>query len=45
MNFQIAVTKPGTVKQILSEIAEQLEVDTENLNGKALPTYFVNLES
>jgi energy-coupling factor transporter ATP-binding protein EcfA2 len=36
MNFQIAVTKPGTVKQILSEIAEQLGVDTENLDGKAL---------
>jgi len=31
MNFQVAVTKPGTVKQILSEIAAQLRVDTENL--------------
>ena len=38
MNFQIAVTKPGTVKQILSEIAEQLGVDTENLDGKTLST-------
>ncbi|MGB5709685.1 MAG: AAA family ATPase, partial [Waterburya sp.] len=33
MNFQVAVTKPGTVKQILSEIATQLGVDTENLDG------------
>ncbi len=38
MNFQVAVTKPGTVKQILSEIANQLGVDTENLDGKALST-------
>jgi hypothetical protein len=38
MNFQVAVTKPGTVKQILSEIAAQLGVDTENLDGKALST-------
>ena len=29
MNFQVAVTKPGTVKQILTEIAEQLGVDVE----------------
>ncbi len=29
MNFQVAVTKPGTVKQILSEIAKQLGVDVE----------------
>jgi hypothetical protein len=38
MNFTVAVTKPGTVKQILSEIAAQLGVDTENLEGKALST-------
>ncbi len=38
MNFQVAVTKPGTVKQIVSEIADQLGVDTENLEGKALST-------
>jgi Cdc6-like AAA superfamily ATPase len=38
MNFQVAVTKPGTVKQILSEIAAQLGVDTENLDGKVLST-------
>ena len=38
MNFTVAVTKPGTVKQILSEIAVQLGVDTENLEGKALST-------
>lgn len=38
MNFTVAVTKPGTVKQILSEIAAQLGVDTENLDGKALST-------
>ncbi len=38
MNFQVAVTKPGTVKQIITEIAVQLGVDTENLDGKALST-------
>jgi hypothetical protein len=38
MNFPVAVTKPGTVKQILSEIAVQLGVDPENLEGKALST-------
>ncbi len=38
MNFQVAVTKPGTVKQILSDIAMQLGVDTEDLEGKALST-------
>jgi hypothetical protein len=38
MNFTVAVTKPGTVKQILSEIAVQLGVDPENLEGKALST-------
>ena len=38
MNFQVAVTKPGTVKQILSDIAMQLGVDTEDLEGKTLST-------
>ncbi len=38
MNFLFAVTKPGTVKQILSEIANQLGVDTENLDGKTIST-------
>ncbi len=38
MNFQVAVTKPGTVKQILSDIAVQLGVDTEDLEGKTLST-------
>jgi AAA domain len=36
MNFTVAVTNPGTVKQILLDLAAQLAVDTESLEGKAL---------
>jgi hypothetical protein len=36
MNFTVAVTHPGTVKQILLDLAAQLSVDPESLEGKAL---------
>ncbi len=36
MDFKVAVTKPGTVKQTLLSIAFQLGVDTESIEGKAL---------
>ncbi len=36
MDFKVAVTKPGTVKQTLLSIALQLGVDTESIEGKAL---------
>ncbi len=36
MNFQVATTKPGTVKQVLLSIALQLGVDTESIEGKTL---------
>jgi hypothetical protein len=38
MNFTVAVIRSGTVKQILSDIAVQLGVDTEDLEGKAFST-------
>ena len=37
-DFQVATTKPGSVKQILLDLAFQLGVDTESLEGKALST-------
>ncbi len=36
MNFQVAMTSPGTVKQVLLSIALQLGVDPESLEGKTL---------
>ena len=36
--FLVAMPQIGTVKQVLLEIAESLEVDTETLEGKAMNT-------
>lgn len=36
--FTTASIKSGTVKQILVDLAEQLDIDTESLEGKALKT-------
>lgn len=39
MNFQVAILTSGTTKQILTNLAEQLGVDTESLEGKALTAH------
>lgn len=36
LGFLVAVTSPATTKQVLVEIAEQLGVDMDNLEGKTL---------
>lgn len=38
LGFLVAITKPATTKQTLISIAEQLGVESENLEGKALTT-------